>query len=75
MEMSDSEYESENEYEYESACASESDDEPYLYSEIQKFNYFKICTSCRQIKNRQQILLAKCDALHDLTHMITDYYG
>ena len=75
MEMSDSEYESESEYEYESLCATDSDDEPYLYNEIQKFNYFKNCTSCRQVKNRQQILLTKCDALHDLTHMITDYYG
>ena len=45
------------------------------YSELKKSNYFKNCTSCRQVKNRQQILLGKCDALHDLTHIITDYSG
>ena len=28
-----------------------------------------------KFKHRQQILLGKCHTLHDLTHMITDYYG
>ena len=55
--MSDSEYGSENEYE------SESDDETEnFYSEVKTSNYFKNCISCRQVKNRQQILLDKCDA-------------
>ena len=70
MKMSDSEYGSESEYE------SESDDETEnFYYELKKSNYFKNCISCRQVKNKQQILLDKCDALHDVTHMITDYYG
>ena len=69
MEMSDSEYESESEYQ-----SSEDETENFHY-DLKKSNYFKSCTSCRQVKNRQQILLGKCDALHDLTHMITDYYG
>ena len=74
--MSDNEYESENEYEYESEYESSSDDETEnFYYDLKKSNYFKSCTSCRQVRNRQQILLGKCDALHDLTHMITDYYG
>ena len=68
--MSDSEYESENEYE-----SSSNDETESFYCELKKSNYFKNCTSCRQVKNRQQILLGKCDALHDLKHMITDYYG
>ena len=68
--MSDNEYGSESEYE------SESDDETdNFYYGLKKSNYFKNCISCRQVKNRQQILLDKCDALHDVTHMITDYYG
>ena len=73
--MSDTEYESENEYESESEYESSSDDETEnFYYELKKSNYFKN-TSCRQVRNRQQILLGKCDALHDLTHMVTDYYG
>ena len=75
MEMSDSEYESENEYESESEYESSEDETENFYYELKKSNYFKNCTSCRQVKNRQQILLGKCDALHDLTHIITDYYG
>ena len=74
--MSDSEYESENEYESESEYESSSDDETEnICYELKKSNYFKNCTSCRQVRTRQQILLGKCDALHDLPHMITDYYG
>ena len=46
-----------------------------FHYDLKRSNYFKNCTSCRQAKNRQQILLGKCDALHGLTHMITDYYG
>ena len=74
--MSDSEYERESQYESESEYESSSDDETEnFYSELKQSDYFKNCTSCRQVKNRQQILLGKCDSLHDLAHMITDYYG
>ena len=74
--MSDSEYESENECESESEHESESDDETEIfYYDLKRSTDFKNCISCRQAKNRQRILLGKCDALHDLTHMITDYYG
>ena len=47
----------------------------FFFSELKKSNYFKNCTSCRQVKNRQQILQGKCDALHDSAHIITDYSG
>ena len=74
--MSENEYESENEHESESEYESSSDDETEnFYSELKKSNYFKNCTSCRQVKKTQQILLGKCSALHDSTHMITDYHG
>ena len=59
----------------ESKYESESEDETYtFYREISKFNYFTSCASCRQVKNRPQILPGKCEALHGVTHMITDYY-
>ena len=67
--MSDNEYESESEYK------SSGDETENFYYELKKSNYFNNCISCRQVKNRQQILLGKFDALHDLTHMIKDYYG
>ena len=73
--MSDSEYESENEYESESEYESSEDETENFYYELKKSNYFKNCTSCRHVRNKQQILLGKCDALHGLTHIITDYYG
>ena len=68
--MSDSEYENESEYE------SSSDDEAEnFYYDLKKSDYFKNCTSCRQVKDEHLILLGKCDALHSCKHMITDYYG
>ena len=62
---------SESEYESESA----KDETETFYYETSKSNYFNYCALCRQAKNRQQILLDKCDALHGLTHMVTDQRG
>ena len=75
--MSDSENESQNEYDSESEYErqSEEDETETFYYEISKSNYFNNCALCRQVKNRQQILLDKCDALHGFTHMVTDYHG
>ena len=65
--MSDSEYCSEYE--------SESDDETSLfYNEIHKFNYFNRCDKCIPVKNRQKILLGKCNVLHSFTNHIVGYY-
>ena len=62
--MSDSEYESESEY-----------DETYLYNQISKFNYFNRCDKCIPVKNRQKILLGKCDILNICKDQIVDYYA
>ena len=75
MEMSDSEYESENEYESESEYESSEDETEKLYYELKKSNYLKTVLHVDKLRTDKQILLGKCDALHDLTHMITDYYG
>ena len=67
--MTDCEYETESEYE------SESEDETEMfYQEISKFNYFKNCTVCNEVKSKQQILLSKCDTLHNVNCLISDYY-
>ena len=65
VKMSESEYESESEY----------DEAEMMYSDIGKFEYFANCTSCQQVKNIQQILLSKCDALQSVKHCVTDFYG
>ena len=61
--MTDSEYESESE-----------DETEMFYQEISNFNYFKNCTVCNEVKSKQQILLSKCDALHNANCLISDYY-
>ena len=69
MEMSDSEYENESDYE------SVSEDEPGMfYQEVSKFTCFKNCTLCKQVTNRQQIILGKRDVLNNVTLMISDYF-
>ena len=63
------EYESQSEYE------SESDDETYpFYSEISKSNCFNSCNKCIPAKNRQKMLLGKCDVLHICKDQFADYY-
>ena len=62
--MTDSEYESESEY----------DETEMFYQEISKFNSFKNCTVCNEVKSKQKILLSKCDALHNVNCSISDYY-
>ena len=54
--MTDSEYESESE-----------DETEMFYQEISKFNYFNYCNVCNEVKSKQQILLGKCDALHNVS--------
>ena len=61
----ESEYESESEYE----------ETEIMYNDIGKFEYFANCTSCQQVKIRQQILLDKCDNLQSVKHIVTDFYG
>ena len=61
----ESEYESESEY----------DETEIMYNDIGKFEYFANCTSCQQVKIRQQILLDKCDYLQSVKHIVTDFYG
>ena len=62
--MSESEYES------------ESDDETYLlYNEIHKCNYSSNCDKCIPVKNRQKVLLGKCDVLDIYKKQTVDYYG
>ena len=62
--MSESEYET------------ESDDEAYLfYNETHKLNYFNNCDKCIPVKNRQKVLLGKCDVLDICKDQIVDYYG
>ena len=45
-----------------------------FYQEISKFNYFNYCHVCNEVKSKQQILLGKCDALHNVSCLISDYY-
>ena len=74
--MSDSENESQSEYESESEYESDSDDETNLfYNEIHKFIYFNTCDKCIPAKNRQRILLGKCDVLDICKDQIVNYYG
>ena len=61
--MTDSHYETESE-----------DETEMFYQEISKFNYFKNCTVCNEVKSKQQILLSKCDALHNVNCLISDFY-
>ena len=65
MSDTESEYESESEY----------DETELMYNDIGKFEYFANCTSCQQVRIRQQILLNKCDALQGVKHIVVDYYG
>ena len=39
------------------------------------FTYFHNCDKCIPAKNRQKILLGKCDVLHLCKDQIVDYYG
>ena len=65
MSDAESEYESESEY----------DETEMMYSDIGKFEYFANCTSCQQVKIRQQILLHKCDHLQSVKHVVADFHG
>ena len=50
------------------------DETEMFYQEISKFNYFNYCHVCNEVKSKQQVLLGKCDALHNVSCLISDYH-